>query len=132
MKRIRNRITRLQKVVEGLRARNTGKRTLCSGLPELGLNLIRKMNFIKSRLMQDWIWLLSPRREQSCPRTLLLTTDPVSFRVFNLHYLQNLVFSSAQGISTFTLFYVQKSSLGTFPSLGSQVLTPVAFFMVNL
>lgn len=109
--------------------RNTGKSVrLCSGLSELGLNLIRKMNFIKSRLMQDWIWLLSPQREQSCPRTLLLTTDLVSFWVFNLHLLSKSCFQLSSRNKYFHLILCPKILSGNIPTSRSSGPDPRGSF----
>ena len=36
---------------------------MCSGFSRVGLNLIREMDFIKSRLVQGWIWFLSLIKE---------------------------------------------------------------------
>ena len=36
---------------------------MCSGFSRVGLNLIREMDFIMSRLVQGWIWFLSLIKE---------------------------------------------------------------------
>ena len=58
------------------------------------------MDFIKNRLMQDWIWFVSLIREQIFPGILLLISDCVSFcafkwSVFTFDFFPTL----AQGIS---------------------------------
>lgn len=57
---------------------------MCSGFSRVGLNLIREMDFIKSRLVQGWIWFLSlSHKRTKLPRMLLsTTTDCVSSYAF--------------------------------------------------
>ena len=50
------------------------------------------MDFIKSRLMQDWIWFLSLIREQSFPGMLLFITDLVSSCAFKWSVLTFEIF----------------------------------------
>ena len=58
------------------------------------------MDFIKSRLIQDWIWFSSLIREQSFPGILLLISDCVSFSAFKRSVFTFDIFfpTLAQGI----------------------------------
>ena len=57
---------------------------MCSGFSKVGLNLIREMDFINSRLMQNWI-CFSVSQENSFPGMLLLIKR-VSFCAFKVKW----------------------------------------------
>lgn len=55
--------------------------SMWSGFSKVGLNLTRQMDFIKSRLVQDWIGL-SHKRTKAVLDALLITDRVSAFKVY--------------------------------------------------
>ena len=130
-KRISVNITWLQQVAKSLQKKEHSEKSwIWSGFSKVGLNLIREMDFINSRLIQNWI-CFSVSQENSFPGMLLLIKC-VSFCAFKVKWkllsrvrpfvtpwIESLEFSRPEYWSRRPF-----PSLGNLPNLGIESRSP--------